>query len=74
MAFKVRPTEELIKIAASGGGFRVDASLKTTNELIRIAAAASGKRATIIFEGLSERTADELTKIGAAGSGCVIFE
>lgn len=69
-----RTTEELIRVAAAGGGFRLSASSRTTEDLIRIAAAGSTKRSPLIFTGLGNRTTEELIRIGAAGQGCVTFD
>lgn len=67
-------TEDLIRIANAGGGFRLNVSGRKTEDLIHIANAASNKGATVIFTGLSEHTTDELIRIGNAGKGSVIFE
>lgn len=74
MAFEARRTDELIRIAAAGGGFRLGAGPRTTEDLIRIAAAASSKGARLIFTGMSPRTTEDLIRIGAAGNGSVMFE
>lgn len=74
MAFESRTTEDLIRIAAAGGGFRLAAGLRTTEDLIRIAAAASNKGAQLYLTGLQTRTTEELIRIGAAGKGSVVFE
>jgi hypothetical protein len=72
--FENRQVEEVVRIAAAGGGFRVDASLKQTNDLVRIASAAATKGARIVFAGLENRQTEELVRIAAAGEGCVFFE
>jgi hypothetical protein len=69
-----RTTDELVRIAAAGGGFRLNASMKLTNDLILIAAAASNKGVRMVFSGLKNRTTDELAQIAAAGKGCVFFD
>jgi len=69
-----RTTDELIRIAAAGGGFILEANNRTTDDLIRIAAAASGKGSILHFRGMNNRTTDDLVRIGAASKGCVIFE
>lgn len=68
-----RHTDDLIRVAAAGGGFSLNASTRHTNDLIRIAAAASGKGSLITFRGLGNRPTDDLIQIGAAGKGCVKF-
>jgi DNA replication protein len=71
--FEQRQVDELIRIAAAGGGFALNAAMKQTDDLIRIAAAASGKGSRITFHGLQLRPTDELIRIAAAGKGCVEF-
>ena len=72
--FETRTVDDLVRIAAAGGGFRLDASVRRTDNLVRIAAAASRNGAKVIFTGLKIRTTDDLVRIGAAGKGCVFFE
>jgi hypothetical protein len=68
-----RTTDELVRIAHTGGGFRLDTSGRQTEDLIRIANAARNNNATVIFAGMGMRTTDDLIKVGNAGKGCVIF-
>ena len=72
--FEMKPIEEIIRIAAAGGGFRLDASAKHINDLVRIAAAASKYGAQIILTGLQMRPIEDLIRISAAGQGSVFFE
>lgn len=74
MSFELKSTDELVRIAAAGGGFVLAASLKSTDDLVRIAAAASHKGARVTFTGLKLKSTDELVRIGAAGQGCVVLE
>ena len=74
MSFGARSTNELVRIAAAGGGFRLDAAARSTDELVRIAAAASSNGARITFYGLGARSTDDLVRIGAAGKGSVFLE
>ena len=74
MTLSNHTTEELVRIASAGGGFRLDTSGRQTEELVRIAAAARTTNATVIFAGMGMRSVDDLLKIGSAGKGCVIFE
>jgi hypothetical protein len=74
MSFEFKPTHELIQIAASGGGFRLDAGLRPTHELIQIASAAKNSGAHITFSGLELRPTHELIQISAAGKGVIILE
>ncbi len=72
--FESRTTDDLIKIAATGGGFRLGAATRRTDELIRIAAAAANKGSRVYLSGMAARTVDDLIRIGAAGNGSVVFE
>lgn len=74
MGFSKKTTDELVKIAAAGGGLVVETGRRTTDELIRIAAAAKHSGATIIFRNVAVRKTDALMKIASAGKGKVIFE
>jgi DNA replication protein len=72
--FELKPINELVQIAAAGGGFRIKVNVKSTTDLVQIAAAASKTGAHIIFIGLKTRPQDELVQIAAAGKGCVFFD
>ncbi len=74
MSLNVRLTEDLVRIAAAGGGFRLDASTRTTDGLIRIAEAARSGGARVFLSGMATRILDDLIRIGAAGQGSVVFE
>jgi DNA replication protein len=74
MSFKLRHTDDLIRIAHAGGGFRLDAKLRQTNDLIRIAHAASTSGAKITFSGLNLRHTDDLIRIAHAGKGNIVLE
>jgi hypothetical protein len=67
-------TNDLIRIAAAGGGFTLDAGSRLTDDLIQIAAAASRNGARIIFYNLGARTTDDIVRIAAAGKGAVSFD
>src|SRR5689334_905040 len=49
MTLSNRTTDELVRIAHTGGGFRLDTSGRQTEDLIRIATAARTNNATVIF-------------------------
>ena len=74
MSLNARLTSDLIKIAAAGGGFRLNAAAHLTSDLIKIAAAAKSGGASVTFAGMSARLTSDLIKIGAAGVGAVCFE
>jgi len=69
-----RHTDELIRIAAAGGGFTFDAATRPTEDLVRIAAAAGRKGARIGLRGLSVRPIEDIVRIASAGKGAVHFE
>lgn len=66
-------TDDLIRIASSGGGLRLHAS-HGAEALIRIASAASGKGARVTIVQAGALGVEELICIGNAGKGCVSFE
>jgi hypothetical protein len=68
-----RPVEELVQIAAAGGGMQLYTRGRPTDELVRIAAAAAHGGSPIFFLDSSARTTDELVEIAAAGKGRVTF-
>jgi DNA replication protein len=74
MSFQDRPTDDLVRIAAAGGGFRLDAAGRPTGDLVTIAAAASEWGVPLIFAGLDGRSTDDLVRIADAGEGNVVFE
>lgn len=74
MGFQMMPVDDLVRIAAAGGGFRLDASMRDRDDLIRIAAAAKNGGGVVTFRGLSMRSANDLITIAAAGKGHVILE
>jgi DNA replication protein len=69
-----RTVDQLVRIAAAGGGFTLDAATKTVEQVVRIAAAASTKGAQITITNAQTKTVDHLVRIAAAGKGCVIFD
>ncbi|WP_067522850.1 hypothetical protein [Endozoicomonas ascidiicola] len=69
-----KTTDQLVRIAAAGGGMRIDSNSKTTDQLVRIAAAASVKAANILIINAESKTTDQLVRIAAAGRGCVSFD
>lgn len=67
-------TDNLVRIAAAGGGMRIPTTGRTADDLVRIAAAARTHGARVIFSAVQARTVDDLVRIAAAGRGCVSFE
>lgn len=67
------PVNDLVRIAAAGGGLDLRAGGIAVNDLVRIAAAASNGRGQIIISpaGIA---ANDLVRIGAAGKGTVLFQ
>ena len=74
MSFENTSTDDLIRIAAAGGGFRLDVADRPADELVRIAAAASDWGVRLLFAGVSSRSTDDLVRIADAGEGCAEFE
>lgn len=70
----MKQIHEIVRIAAAGGGFKMNASLKSIDDLVRIASATSNNGAKIIFTGLTMKTTDEIVRISAAGRGNIFFE
>jgi hypothetical protein len=73
MAFELKQTSELVSIAAAGGGFDINVSLRPTPDLVAIAGAAKRGNARLIFRGLHLRQHSELVSIASAGGGAVTF-
>jgi DNA replication protein len=65
--------DQLARIASAGGGFRVDAKLKTVDQLARLASAASTHQARIEIFNTSLLTVDQLARLASAGKGSVFF-
>lgn len=74
MDLSMKKTDQLIRIAAAGGGFAMEGGRRTTEDLVKIAAAAKRSGATVIFRNMAVRKTDDLVKIAAAGKGHVIFD
>jgi DNA replication protein len=74
MSFASRSTDDLIRIAEAGAGFRLDAADRPTDDLVKIAAAASSWGCRLVFAGMDGRLTDDLVTIADAGEGFVEFE
>jgi DNA replication protein len=66
-------TNELIRIAAAGGGFTLNGQHRTPEDLMRIAAAASITGARLTLTNIGSWPANDLIRIAAAGKGAVTF-
>jgi hypothetical protein len=74
LMFEMRTTDDIVRIAAAGGGMRLDCSKRTTEDIVRVAAAASMSNARLTLTGLGMRTTDDLVRIAAAGKGSVFYD
>lgn len=66
-------TNDLIRIANAGGGFKLSAARRDINDLIRIANAAGGKGRLVLVDA-GRFTTNDLIRISNAGKGSVYFE
>lgn len=64
---------DLVRIAAAGGGLRINCKDKMVSDLVRIAAAASNKQSIIVLENTAHILVSDKIRIAAAGKGCVFF-
>lgn len=64
---------DLVKIAAAGGGLRIDCKGKLVSDLIRIAAAGSDKQSIIVLENSTDLMVSDRIRIATAGHGCILF-
>jgi hypothetical protein len=74
VSFEGRPTDDLVRIATAGAGFRLDAAGRSTEDLVTIAAATSDWGVRLVFAGMDVRPTDDLIRIADAGEGNVEFE
>lgn len=74
MALEGRTTEDLMRIATCGGGFKINVGGRTTEDLMRIATCAHNSGARVIFCGLNGRTTEDLMRIATCGHGAVQFD
>lgn len=64
---------DMVRIAAAGGGMRIDCRGKLVSDLVRVAAAGSGKGSIILLENTGHILVSDKIRIAAAGQGCVLF-
>ena len=74
LSFQLKSVHELVEIAAEGGGYRLDGTLKSTEDLERIAAAAKSGGAIVTIHGLHIRSQIDLVRIAKAVAGLVVME
>ncbi len=67
-------TSDLIRIAAAGGGLRIDCSRHLVSDIIRIAAAAGQSGAFIVLDNSIHLLTTDKIRIAAAGKGHVFFD
>jgi hypothetical protein len=67
MLIETGSTEELVRLAGSGVGLRVEAGQRPTEELVKIARAARTNGGCVTFFGMQPRPLRELLKIVEAG-------
>lgn len=63
---------DMVRIAAAGGGLRIDCKGKLVSDLVRVAA-ASTKGARIVLENTTHILVSDKIRIAAAGQGSVFF-
>ena len=64
---------DLVRIAAAGGGLRIDCSNKMVADLVRLANAASMGGGYLILENTERMMESDKIRIAVAGKGHVIF-
>lgn len=64
---------DLVRIAAAGGGLRIDCSNKMVADLVRLANAASMGGGYLILENTERMMVSDKIRIAVAGKGHVIF-
>lgn len=66
-------TSDLVRIAAAGGGLRIDCSKHLVSDIVRIASAASTGGGFIYLENAVRLTVFDKVRIASASKGHVIF-
>lgn len=66
--------DQIVRIAAAGGGMTIDANGKTVDQLVRIATAASQHQSSLVIRNSQNYTVDQLVRVATAGKGCVVFD
>jgi hypothetical protein len=71
--YELKDLNDLIRIANAGGGWEMEAGLRSTNDLVRLANAAGGK-GRLVLNGMTLRPTEDLIRIANAGKGSVFFK
>lgn len=71
---KSRTTDDLVRIALSGGALRIDAAPRTTEDLVRIALVVKSHGGRLTLFNTAGKTTDELVRIALSAKGFVEFE
>ena len=66
-------TTDFVRIAAAGGGLRIDCSKHLVPDIVRIASAASLGGGYIYLENAVRLSTTDKVRIASAGKGYVIF-
>jgi hypothetical protein len=67
-------TDELVRLAANGGGFEVDVAQFSQADLVRIAANTAASGAKIVIINARHISIDNLVQIAANGKGNIFFQ
>jgi hypothetical protein len=65
--------QELVRIAAAGGGLDLDVRRLAVDDLVRIVVAASNKASRINLRNVAILSVDDMVRISVAGRGSVMF-
>ncbi|WJS85333.1 hypothetical protein [Paracoccus sp. TOH] len=65
--------QDLMQLAAFGGGFSLDAEIVNFEDLKRLAVSAAKGNARLEIRNASALAFDELKTIAAFGKGCIFF-
>ena len=71
---KSKKPEDLIRVAAMGGGLIIDAENFAADDMIKFAAVCKGSGARLTIRHATSIADDNLFKIAAVGSGIVVFD
>ena len=66
-------TSDLVRIAAAGGGLRIDCSRHLVSDIVRIVSAASTGGGIVFLENAGRLMTYDKVRIAAASKGHVVF-